>query len=362
MKITLKSLVGGSLLTLAALGVSATVSIAQALKEVTYAIATKDLNVGYPFATLPKALGYFEEEGLDVNIVPGQSSSATAQLLLTGRADIGVAQPDPVMIQRAKENIPLVSFYPVSRRGTNRFIVNPDSPIQSIQDFKGKKVGVTDLGSGSVTYLKSRLKAAGMSEDDVTMIVTGYGTPGFEALKNGVVDVGISFTGGIARQKVAGYELRMLPNTEAEENQYSYNLFATEEYIEENPDVIEGIGRATAKATVFLKTNPEAAVRAFWKAYPDRAPKDPNDREALERDLAILKAQIHDMAADELPADFAWGSQEEAVFTQMQDYLVEAGSIADPIDPKKFYINEFAAKYVDFDPAPIIEQAKNATE
>lgn len=358
----LKSVLGGSLLTIAALGMSAAAAIAQDLKEVTYAVATKDLNVGYPFVTLPKALGYFEEEGLDVNIVPGQSSSATAQLLLTGRADVGVAQPDPVMIQRAKENIPLVSVYPISRRGTNRFIVNPDSPIQTIQDFKGKKVGVTDLGSGSVTYLKSRLKAAGMSEDDVTMIVTGYGTPGFEALKNGVVDVGISFTGGIARQKVAGYDVRMLPNTEAEENQYSYNLFATEDYIEENPDVIEGIGRATAKATIFLKTNPEAAVRAFWKEYPDRAPKDPNDPEAMERDLAILNAQIQDMAADELPADFAWGSQEEEVFAQMQEYLVEAGSITDPIDPEKYYTNEFAEQYVAFDPEAIIAQAKTAGE
>lgn len=96
--------------TTALIGASAAASLAQDLKKVTYAIATADLNVGYPFATLAKALGYFEEEGLDVEIVPGQSSAATAQLLLTGRADVGVAQPDPVMIQRANSKIPLVSF------------------------------------------------------------------------------------------------------------------------------------------------------------------------------------------------------------------------------------------------------------
>lgn len=339
---------------------STAAALASDLKKVTYAIATADLNVGYPFATLAKALGYFEEEGLDVNIVPGQSSAATAQLLLTGRADIGVAQPDPVMIQRANSKIPLVSFYAVSRRGTNVFVVLPDSPLQSVKDLKGKKVGVGDLGSGSVTFLRARLVEEGMSMKDVELVATGYGTPGFEALKSGVVDLSVSFTGGVARMGVAGYKVRMLPQTEAEQNQYSYNLFATEDYIKANPDVIKGIGRATAKATVFLKNNPAAAVRAFWAYAPDRAPKDLNDPAAMERDLSILKAQVRDMGADDKADDFAWGSQDVAVFEKIQNYLVAAEQIKTPAAPSFFYTDEFARAYVDFDPKPIAQAAKSA--
>jgi len=333
-------------------------AIAADLKPVTFAVATADLNVGYPFATLPAALGYFEDEGLDVSVVPGQSSAATVQLLLTGRANVGVAQPDPVMIQRAKAGIPLVSVYPVSRRGTNRFIVLPDSDIQSVEDLKGKTVGVGDLGSGSVNYLKAKLTEVGLSMDDVQLLATGYGTPGHEALKNGVTDAAISFTGGIARMKVAGYDVRMLPAPEAESNQYSYNLFATEEYIAENPDVIKGIGRAMARATVYLKNNPEAAVKIFWDQYPDRAPKDRSDAAAMERDLMILQAQVRDMAADEMPDDFAWGSQDPEVYSRMQDYLVTAGQIESPIDVSRYYDDSFAEAYTDFDPAPIAEAAK----
>src|ERR1700744_455678 len=51
------------------------------LKKVTYVIATADLNIEYPYATLAKALGYFEQEGLDVTIVPGQSTATTIQIL-----------------------------------------------------------------------------------------------------------------------------------------------------------------------------------------------------------------------------------------------------------------------------------------
>jgi NitT/TauT family transport system substrate-binding protein len=329
------------------------------LRKVTYAVATADLNVGYPFATLAKALGYYENEGLDVEIVPGQSSATTAQLLLSGRADIGLAQPDPVVIQRVNNRIPLVSFYAVCRRGTNRFVVNPDSPIQSVRDLKGKKIGVNDLGSGGVIYLRARLKEAGMNPNDVQLMTVGYGTPFFEALKNHNVDAEVSFTGGIARQQIAGYSVRMLPATPDEMNQYSYNLFATQSFIDKNPDVIAKVGRAVAKATVFLMTNPKAAVHIFWKQYPDRAPKDWNNPKVLQNDLAIIKAEIHEMAADELPVNFKWGSQDAATFAKIQAYLADAGQISKPIDSADFFTNMFTDQYNQFDRQAVVNQAKN---
>jgi len=328
-------------------------------RKITYAVATADLNIGYPYATLPKALGYFGQEGLDVDIVPGQSSAATTQLLLSGRADVGLAQPDPIVIQRVDNRLPLVSFYAVCRRGTNRFVVNPDSPIQSIRDLKGKRVGVNDLGSGGVIYLRARLKQAGMSLSDVQLISVGYGTPSFEALKNKAVDAEVSFTGGIARQQIAGYPVRVLPVSPDEIEQYSFNLFATQSFIAKNPDVIVRIGRATAKATVFLMTNPEAAVRLFWKQYPDRAPKDIHDRKALENDLVIIRSQIHDMAADQLPVDFPWGSQDAAVVGKMETYLADAGQIARPIAATDFFTNAFADQYNQFDHHIIVNQARD---
>jgi len=328
-------------------------------KKVTYAIATADLNIGYPFATLAKALGYFEQEGLDVDIVPGQSSAATAQLLLSGRADVGVAQPDPIVIQRANNKTPLVSFYAVCRHSTNRIIVEPDSPIQSVRDLRSKKVGVSDFGSGGVIYLRARLKEAGMRPNDVQMISVGYGTPSFEALKNHSVDVEVSFTVGIARQQMAGYAVRVLPVSPDELTLYSYNLFATQAFIEKNPDVIAKFGRATAKATVFLMTNPEAAVRVFWKQYPDRAPKDINDTKTLQSNLAIIKAQMHDMAADELPVDFKWGSQDAATFGKIEAYLADDGQIASPIAATNFFTNDFADAFNQFDHAAIVNQARN---
>jgi NitT/TauT family transport system substrate-binding protein len=190
------------------------------------------------------------------------------------------------------------------------------------------------------------------------VVGVGYGAPAFEALKNGSVDAEVTFTGGLARQIIAGYPARALPMSEAEKGRYSYNLFAAQHYIDANPDVIAGIGRATAKATVFLMTNPAAAVHVFWKQYPDRAPKDPNDPKAFANDLAVVKAQIQDMAADENPPDFKWGSQTSDVFQAIQQFYVDAGQIKTPIDPTMFYTSKFEAEYVKFDPNQIVAAAK----
>ena len=198
-----------------------------------------------------------------------------------------------------------------------------------------------------------------MSMNDVQLLSVGYGTPSFEALKNKSVDAEVSFTGGIARQQIAGYAVRILPLTPAELDQYSYNLFATQSFIAKNPDIIVKLGRATAKATVFLMTNPEAAVRAFWKQYPDRAPKGMNDPRALANDLVILKSQIVDMGADQLPVDFAWGSQQAAIFAKIEDYLVTAGQISSPIAPTGLFTNAFATQYNQFDHSIIVNQARN---
>lgn len=326
--------------------------------KITYAVATRDLNVGYPFATLPLALGYFAEEGLDVDVVPGSSSAATIQLLVSGRAQVGVVVTDPAVVQRAKSGLKVKSFYAVSRRNGFVMVVPENSPIKSFADLRGKKLGSADLGSGANVYVSARLRQAGIPDNAVEQVNVGYGTPAFEALMSGKIDALATFSGARARMEGAGYRFKQLPPAGFEDKMYSYNLYATDDFIAANPDVIEKIGRATAKATVFMKANPEAAVRIFWKQYPERAPKNQNDPKELEKDLAILKAQMYDMKADELPMEFAWGSQDRAAWTALQDYLKGADLVTTPKDVGEYFYAGRQAGYLKFDRAAIITKAK----
>lgn len=326
--------------------------------HVTYAVATADLNVGYPFATLPAALGYYQDEGLDVQVVPGQSSAAVIQLLLSGRADIGVAVPDPVMVQIAQAGAPLVSVYPASRITGGGNAVLENSPLRTSADLRGRRIGTPDYGSGGGISLRRSLAIAGIPEKDVQLIATGYGTPSYEALQRGDVDASGMHGAGFVRALIAGYKFRLLPRTAEEIQRYGFNIYARTDYVEKHPEVIAAIGRATAKATVFMQANPAAAVRAYWAQYPDRAPKDRDDPAAFNTDLTIMKAQMADMEADNKLAGFAWGSQDPAIYDRIQKSLLQFKLIDRPVDVNRYFTNRFTDAYNDFDRQAVIAQAR----
>lgn len=349
----LKNTVAGAIVFAAAGAVSA-----QDLIPVTIAVATRDINIGYPGATLPLALGYFREEGLDVKIVPGQATGTTVQLLLTGSVNLGIAVPDGVMVARARDKVPLVSVYAISRQSSFRIGMPKNSPVNKIQDLEGKTVGVSDLSAASVVYLKARLNEAGIDTSKMHTVAIGYGAPAAEALMNGTVSAMCTFNGAWARYGLSGYEFKFLEDAKFQTQVYSYNMFSTQDYLDKNKDVVAKVGRAIAKATVFLKTNPEAAVKLFWQQYPDRAPADVNDPAAMQAELAILRSTMIDMRLHDLPVDFAWGSQDEDVWTQMQSILVDAKQIETPLAAKDYYTDENRAAFNDFDLATIVKQAE----
>jgi NitT/TauT family transport system substrate-binding protein len=329
-------------------------------KKVTIVIGTADINTGYPFATLPLAMGWFEDEGLDVTLVPGKASTGAAQILLSGQADLGILSPSTAILATVNEHSPIKSVYAISRRNGNIFTVMSQSPIKDIADLKGKTVGFPDIASAQVPFAHARYKESGIPLDSVKEISLGYGSPAFEALKKGTVDAYVTFSSGLGLGKANGYDLRTLPMTEWQNNMYDYNLYVVNDKLKEQADTIAKVGRAFAKATVFIKTNPEAAVKIFWKQYPERAPKDPNDAKAFKSALDTLLGQRGDMRADELPVDFAWGSQDPKVWDFMQNFLFDAGMIKSKLDTNVYYDKSLQDEFMKFDVNAIVKQAKES--
>src|SRR6266496_1116858 len=67
--------------------------------------------------------------------------------------------------------------------------VKPDSPIKSIKDFKGKKIGYTNPRSTSQALARMLLQQAGYSEADAELVKTGGFGEGIAALDSGQIDV-----------------------------------------------------------------------------------------------------------------------------------------------------------------------------
>mgnify|MGYP003849125709 FL=1 len=99
-----------------------------------------------------KELGYFDQENLEVELVPLAGSSIIIPQLLSGQIHAAGASMEPLVIARqpGKQNFPLKFVYNYLRNSVWEFAVPADSPIKSIADLKGKSIGVVSLGSGNV--------------------------------------------------------------------------------------------------------------------------------------------------------------------------------------------------------------------
>jgi len=319
-------------------------------KTVTLALGGKNLHsVANIVALMPEMNGYFKEEGLDVTLVQGDSAQNAVQLLTAGRVELMISNPEAPAVAAVNQSVPVKSVYVMARQSPYHFAVMETSATTDVADFKGKKVGIGSLGSGGATYASRRLRDAGLSESDYELVPIGVGAPAFEAVKNGVVDGFVSFDGDLANAVASGYDIRFLPDAEWQAKIYGFNVYALDSYIKENPDVIKGVGRALAKATVFVAANPEESIKLLWKTHPQSAPNNTDDPAVMEQSLTVLNAQLaafHAIGHDTLPK---WGSQEADSWSFFTDYLVESGELKGTPDASMLYTNEFADDYNSFD-------------
>ena len=111
---------------------------------------------------VPKHLGYFEAEGLDVDIQNTQTGMISAQLLQSGNAQVGTTAADAIMPVR-EQGGDLISFFNLKRNPGTFLVVLPDSPIQKLEDLKGKTIGAPSFGAGGGLALEGEPDARSAS-------------------------------------------------------------------------------------------------------------------------------------------------------------------------------------------------------
>lgn len=329
---------------------------AGAAEKVTIVLSTSDQDVSYqPYGPYAQQMGWYKDAGLDVVIQTAPTTGQVIQLVLSGKAQFGQVTPDALLLTAQAEPLPLKMVYAMARKQIWAAAVRPDAPIRTFGDLKGKTIGYPSESPAIAAFVDARMNDHGTTQADTKSIATGYGVTSMEALKSGQIDAFVAWPGLFASFQNAGYKFTVLPDAPWQAGYYGIGQGATSDYITRHPDIVATIGRGIAMSALTLKYHPEAMVRAFWKAYPARAPL-PGDDEALamQKELNILHATAGQMRIDELPADFAWGSQDDAVWQRHMDNLLKIGLATRRLDPTAYYTNAFTPKFNDFDHAALM--------
>ena len=313
----------------------------EGLKSFSFQINQPPNGSNAPFAAAVEE-GFYADEGLDVEIVPGVGSSQTAQMVAGGKAQIGYADSASTAGLIAQD-APIVVIATIYQSNPNEVIALKDSGITSVDDLKGKKVG-TPVPSSQASMLPLFLEENDLTEDDVELVNLAP-TSLAQSLLQGQVD---AILGSIDTYEV---QLKQQGATDLFTSMFADNgvatvstsIFAHEDYLEENPDEVKAFVRASLKGWEFAADDPAAAVDdldALW------------GQKASQTSLEELEAAFDGNLLCAGGAKYV-GRAEPEQWQTTQDLLSSVGLLPEGIDPTDDYTYDYLPDEGDLPTCPL---------
>lgn len=207
--------------------------------------------------------GFFKAEGIEAENI--QVDAAHVQEAIgANQVDLGSGLISKFM-QPVENGLP-IKFVAGVHTGCIKVLAPKDSPVTSIEQLKGKKVGVPGLADAATLILKRALTAKGLSVDekkpDVEFVVFSRNDLP-QVLANGTVDViALNDPGAsIAADKLGLSTILDTATTAPFNDEYCCAIFITNKLAQENPELAAAATRAVLKASAWIKAHPEEAAK-----------------------------------------------------------------------------------------------------
>lgn len=290
-----------------------------------------------------EALGYFAEEGVEVNLLPSDTSIPYVAFLQNGQADL--AMLDPVeTINAILAGAPINTVYEVMQNAPEAIGVLDTSEYTSVDQLAGTTVGL--VSDRDRAFLQASLDVVGKSIDDVQTVVLGENGP---TLAAAIRDGQVSAISGAAPDWIAlivnGINVRLITPDEmlaSPANTFAANV----DSLEDKRAAMEGFLRAWSKGMYVAAVNPEMVAEALRQAVP--AEWENPDAGQLFLDMSI---------GMNLSTTERLGDLQTDVWTALQPRLLSSGAIPQEVDVSTFLNDTYIAAANDFDRAEVEAEA-----
>ena len=226
-------------------------------------------NTNHTGLYVAKDLGYFKEEGLDVEIVQPPEGSTTA-LIGAGGAEFGISFQDTLAKSFAKENpVPVTAVAAILQHNTSGIISLKEKGIDSPKKLEGKKYATWEdnieqaILKKLVTDDKGDFSKVKLIPYTITDVVTG--------LKTDVDAVWVYYAwDGIATER-AGLQTNFLKIRDyaKELDYYSPVIIANNDFLKKNPEIAKKVLKAIKKGYEYAMKNPEESAKILVKNSPE---------------------------------------------------------------------------------------------
>jgi len=264
----------------------------------------------------------FAQEGIDLEVSSFRGDAQMQQALTSGAIDVGFGS-GPAMGFHAK-NVPAVAVAALYGRPQNLALVVPEkSPIKGAADLKGKRVGVTTLGSLTDWLVRETSRQQGWGSDGIVVMPLGSMQARLAAVDRGELDA-------LILEAASGYQLQddgkakpVLFFGDLVRDFYTHVIFATDDMVQKRPDVLRRYLRGIFKTVAFMKANKDFTVKSEAKT--------------IEVSEAVA-AKVYDVQLSAFSTD---GSFDPKAIEVIRRSLKELGILDFEPDPKTLYNDTF---------------------
>lgn len=334
---------------------------ADGAEKLTVVLAQNTIGPNEAFnAYIPKHLGFFQEEGLDVEFQTSAGGTQVIQLVTGGRALIGLVSVPSLIIAKQK-GVPIVAVYNYQRKHATAIAVAANGPIKNPRDLRGKRIGVFSMTSMRTFDGKAMVKAAGLDPDkDVTWLPVGIGAQAASALSRGEVDALSLWDSTYVDIENLGFALTYF-TFPFQKDLFGLSYIATQQTVAAQPDVLVRFLRAVAKGTVFAQSSLQAAVCVYFEATGDL--RTASDRQRSVRNASkVVQANL---VNSELPSPSSLhGSYPSAEgWKSNEKYYREIGILDRELPPSEYFLADakFYEAINNFDRQAIAAKAHSYT-
>lgn len=232
-----------------------------------------------------KKLGYYSANGLNVTIEEGQGSATTAQLVATGKTDIGFSDAPSIMQVRAKGG-PIKIIAPILQTNSFAIMSLKDKNITKVQNLSGKTLAVQP-GTAQTTLLDAIFAANKMDKSQVNVVnldpsalVGSLLQKRVDAILAGADFQGVQLTDNGAQINELFYKDIGVPTV-------GLSLVVNEDLMKRDPDILSKFVAASLKGWDAARKDPAAAAQATATQFPAAGNKDQFQKQ-LQVDLKVL--------------------------------------------------------------------------
>lgn len=270
--------------------------------------------------------GYFEDEGLDVEILEGEGSTVSAKLVGNGSNDFGVVAAGTAIASVSQE-VPLKTVATLFQSIPSAIAYRTDDPIEDLSDLHGKKLGVV---TDSVTYNEWEAVADLNDVDRSQIEEVSVGENIVQAMLADRVDAAVVWTFNQGLEiRLNGGEIAFLTFADLGLDVPGSTIVASSELIEEEPQVVDGFVDAVVKGWEDSLDDPEEALEIFY-SYHDEVDHEYNDQK-LPLVLELVSS------------DQGLGYSRDESWANLRDLYEDSELLGSEISASDAYTNEFVS-------------------